>query len=109
MRLHGKVAVITGGAAGIGFAYARRFLAEGARVVVADLTDPAAAVDKLDAADRALGVRTDVSDAGSVSAMVDATLARFGRRRRARQQRGGLRHAQARSPSTRSRRRSGTA
>jgi NAD(P)-dependent dehydrogenase (short-subunit alcohol dehydrogenase family) len=79
MRLHGKVAVITGGAAGIGFAYARRFLAEGARVVVADLADPAAAVDKLDAAGRALGVRTDVSDAGSVSAMVDATLARFGR------------------------------
>jgi NAD(P)-dependent dehydrogenase (short-subunit alcohol dehydrogenase family) len=79
MRLHDKVAVITGGAAGIGFAYARRFLAEGARVVVADLADPAAAVDKLDAAGRALGVRTDVSDAGSVSAMVDATLARFGR------------------------------
>ncbi len=50
MRLSGKVAVITGGAAGLGFAYARRFLAEGARVVVADIADPVAAVDKLDAA-----------------------------------------------------------
>ena len=50
MRLADKVAVITGGAAGIGFAYARRFLAEGARVVVADVADPVAAADKLDAA-----------------------------------------------------------
>ena len=79
MRLDGKVAVITGGAAGIGFAYAKRFLAEGARVVVADIADPAAAVDKLGTAGRALGVRTDVSDAGSVRAMVEAALARFGR------------------------------
>jgi NAD(P)-dependent dehydrogenase (short-subunit alcohol dehydrogenase family) len=79
MRLDGKVAVITGGAAGIGFAYAKRFLAEGARVVVADIADPAAAVDKLDAAGRALGVRTDVSDASSVRAMAEAALARFGR------------------------------
>jgi NAD(P)-dependent dehydrogenase (short-subunit alcohol dehydrogenase family) len=79
MRLHDKVAVVTGGAAGIGFAYAKRFLAEGARVVVADVADPAAAVDKLDAAGRALGVRTDVSDAASVRAMVETALARFGR------------------------------
>ena len=79
MRLPGKVAVITGGAAGIGFACAKRFLAEGARVVVADVADPAAAVDKLDAAGRALGVRADVSDATSVRAMVEAALARFGR------------------------------
>ena len=79
MRLEGKVAVITGGAAGIGFAYARRFLAEGAHVVVADIADPGAAVDKLDRAGRALGVRTDVSDATSVHAMVEAARARFGR------------------------------
>ena len=79
MRLSGKVAVITGGAAGIGFAYARRFIAEGARVVVADVADPGAAVDKLDATGRALGVRADVSDAGSVRAKVEAALARFGR------------------------------
>lgn len=79
MKLSGKVAVITGGAAGIGFAYARRFLAEGARVVVADIADPFAATEKLDTSGRALGVRTDVSDAVSVRAMVDAAVGRFGR------------------------------
>jgi NAD(P)-dependent dehydrogenase (short-subunit alcohol dehydrogenase family) len=79
MRLSGKVAVITGGAAGIGFAYARRFLAEGARVVVADIVDPIAAADKLDAEGRALGVRTDVSDAASARHMIDAAITRFGR------------------------------
>jgi len=79
MRLSGKVAVITGGAAGIGFAYARRFLAEGARVVVADVAEPLPAAEKLDATGRALGVRTDVSDAASVRAMVDAAVGRFGR------------------------------
>jgi NAD(P)-dependent dehydrogenase (short-subunit alcohol dehydrogenase family) len=79
MRLSGKVAVITGGAAGIGFAYARRFLAEGARVVVADVADPLPAAEKLDATGRALGVRTDVSDTASVRAMVDAAVGRFGR------------------------------
>jgi NAD(P)-dependent dehydrogenase (short-subunit alcohol dehydrogenase family) len=79
VRLSNKVAVVTGGAAGIGFAYARRFLAEGARVVVADVADPVAAAEKLGAADRVLGVRTDVSDAASVQAMAKAAVARFGR------------------------------
>jgi NAD(P)-dependent dehydrogenase (short-subunit alcohol dehydrogenase family) len=79
MRLSGKVAVITGGAAGIGFAYAERFLAEGASVVVADIADPGPAVGKLGAPERVIGIRTDVADATSVRAMVDATIARFGR------------------------------
>ena len=79
MRLADKVAVITGGAAGIGFQYAKRFLAEGARVVVADVTDPVAAADKLGAADRVLGVRTDVSVPASVAAMVAAAVSAFGR------------------------------
>lgn len=79
MRLSGKVAVITGGAAGIGFAYARRFLEEGARVVLADVAEPAAAAGKLDDPERVLAVRTDVSAAADVRAMVDAAVARFGR------------------------------
>jgi NAD(P)-dependent dehydrogenase (short-subunit alcohol dehydrogenase family) len=79
MRLPGKVAVITGGAAGIGFAYARRFLAEGASVVLGDVADPVAAADKLGAGDRMLGVRADVSDPASARAMVAAAVARFDR------------------------------
>ena len=79
MRLAGKVAVITGGAAGIGFAYARRFLAEGARVVLADVADPVAAAGKLGAPDRVLGVTTDVSDAAAVRATVATAVGRFGR------------------------------
>ena len=59
------VAIVTGGAAGIGFAYAQRFLAEGARVVVADIADPVAAAGKLGGGDRVLGVRVDVSDVAS--------------------------------------------
>ena len=79
MRLQGKVSIITGGAAGIGFAYARRFLAEGARVVVADIADPVAAAEKLGAGDRVMGVHTDVSDPAAVRAMVDTVVGRFGR------------------------------
>jgi NAD(P)-dependent dehydrogenase (short-subunit alcohol dehydrogenase family) len=77
MKLQGKVVVVTGGAAGIGFAYARRFVAEGAFVVLADIVDPAAAAETLGA--KALGVHTDVSNIGSVRAMVSAAVARFGR------------------------------
>src|SRR4051812_45364950 len=79
MRLTNKVAVITGGAKGIGFAYSQRFIAEGARVVVADTADPLDAAEKLGAPDRVLGVRTDVSDAASVREMVEETLRQFGR------------------------------
>jgi NAD(P)-dependent dehydrogenase (short-subunit alcohol dehydrogenase family) len=78
MRLADRVVVITGGAAGIGFAYARRFLAEGARVVVADIADPAPAAEKLGAPERVLGVRTDVSDARSAREMIEAAVTRFG-------------------------------
>jgi NAD(P)-dependent dehydrogenase (short-subunit alcohol dehydrogenase family) len=79
MRLDNLVAIVTGGAAGIGFAYAQRFLAEGARVVVADIAHPVAAAGKLGGDDRVLGVPVDVSDMASVRRMVEQALGRFGR------------------------------
>lgn len=80
--LRGKVAVVTGGASGIGRAMGERFAAEGMKVVLADVEAPAleATVKELrdgGAAD-VTGVVTDVSDHDSVVALRDATLAAHG-------------------------------
>ncbi|MCU1493364.1 MAG: Short-chain dehydrogenase/reductase in hypothetical Actinobacterial cluster [Acidimicrobiaceae bacterium] len=75
-RLEGKVAVITGAASGIGNASARRFVAEGALVVVADIADDAGAAlaKELDAT----FVHADVTDPASVDALYDAAVATYG-------------------------------
>jgi NAD(P)-dependent dehydrogenase (short-subunit alcohol dehydrogenase family) len=75
-RLDGKVAVITGAASGIGRASARRFAAEGAHVVVADLSD-----EPGEALAREIGglyVHTEVTSATDVEAMYDTAIERFG-------------------------------
>lgn len=78
-----RVAIVTGGAGGIGLATARRFAADGLHVVVADLNEEkaraAAAALKQTGATEAVGVACDVSDAAQVEAAVQTTLARFGR------------------------------
>jgi NAD(P)-dependent dehydrogenase (short-subunit alcohol dehydrogenase family) len=79
--LNGKVAVITGGAGGIGRAMAERFVNEGMRVVIADIHEPSlkTAVDEMRAAGAdVIGVPTDVSKLESVEALRDATLEQFG-------------------------------
>jgi NAD(P)-dependent dehydrogenase (short-subunit alcohol dehydrogenase family) len=78
----GKVALVTGAAAGMGLATARAFAEAGAAVVLADFKEEAvrAATDELVAAGhKALAVRCDVSDDAQVAAMVDRTVAAFGR------------------------------
>ncbi len=75
-RLEGKVAVITGGASGIGRASVRRFATEGARVVVADLDE--AGGSALASEVGGLFVRADVTDPGDVEAMYDAAVSHFG-------------------------------
>jgi len=80
-RLAGKVAIVTGSTMGIGAAVARRFVAEGARVVLNSHVDDAyaARIREELGADSTLFALADVSDAAAVQKMVDATLARFGR------------------------------
>lgn len=82
-KLTDKIAVVTGGARGIGGEIAVAFAQAGADVVVADLLDESAAAPVLlaikQAGRRSLFVRTDVSDAQQVQDMVAATHAEFGR------------------------------
>lgn len=79
-RLDGRVAIITGAGQGIGLAYAERFLAEGARVMVADVDEArgAAAAEALAGRGEIAFVRTDISDPASAEACVSATVERFG-------------------------------
>jgi len=81
-HLKGRVAVITGGASGIGLALAEAFGAEGMKLVIADIE-----TDRLDSAVAGLraksfeviGVRTDVSHYADVEALAQATLKEFGK------------------------------
>src|SRR5688572_25241815 len=79
-RLQGKVAIITGGGSGIGLSYARRFLDEGAKVMVADIGEEQgrAAVAELGASGEIAYVHTDIADEASAAASVAATIERFG-------------------------------
>jgi NAD(P)-dependent dehydrogenase (short-subunit alcohol dehydrogenase family) len=81
-RLKGKIAVISGGASGIGAATARLFVAEGARVIVADLQEPldAALADLLASNPAAARFRRcDVSVERDVAAAIDDAIATWGR------------------------------
>ncbi|MBB3999421.1 glucose 1-dehydrogenase [Aureimonas pseudogalii] len=78
----GKVALVTGGASGMGLAAARAFAAAGAAVAIADRNGEAAraaAAALADIGHKAIGIGCDVTDEASVKAMVEETVAAFGR------------------------------
>ncbi|HXQ44881.1 MAG TPA: SDR family NAD(P)-dependent oxidoreductase [Acidimicrobiales bacterium] len=81
MDYEGKVAVVTGGAGGIGRGLVHALLTRGARVVVADVEAPALsdAVDQLASRGTVRGVRTDVADPGSVEALAENVYTTEGR------------------------------
>jgi NAD(P)-dependent dehydrogenase (short-subunit alcohol dehydrogenase family) len=81
MRLGGKVALITGGASGMGSVASRLFASEGAKVVLTDVADEpgeAAAAEIRERGGEATYVHADVSSEGDAEAMVDAAVRTFG-------------------------------
>jgi NAD(P)-dependent dehydrogenase (short-subunit alcohol dehydrogenase family) len=77
MRLDGRVAVVTGGAQGLGRVYADRLIAEGASVAIADVNGRQAETTAREIG--ALALQTDVANRGSVQAMVECVLQTYGR------------------------------
>jgi NAD(P)-dependent dehydrogenase (short-subunit alcohol dehydrogenase family) len=78
--LNGKVAVVTGGAGGIGRGIVEALLEEGARVVIADIEEPVLEVALKELADKGevRGVRTDVASSASVEALAEDVYAHEG-------------------------------
>ena len=78
MKLANKVALVTGAAGGIGKAIAKRFIAEGARVAIADLKAEAATATAKELGVNAIAISMDVTDEISVSDGIAKTISHFG-------------------------------
>jgi len=79
MRLKDKVAIVTGGASGFGAGIVRRFVAEGARVIVADVNLQGALDLVAELGEHTRAVKVDVTDAQDVRLMMEAAELHFGR------------------------------
>ncbi|MFK7835501.1 MAG: SDR family oxidoreductase [Sulfitobacter sp.] len=79
MRLDGKSAIVTGGASGFGAGITRKFVAEGARVLIADLNIDLARELAAELGDKVIATQTNVANGADVAAMTQAALDAFGR------------------------------
>lgn len=81
MRLSGKVAIITGGARGLGFSYAKRVAMAGANVVIADIVGCEERIENWNAelAGKSLFQQTDVRATAEVERLIDFTISNFGK------------------------------
>ena len=77
-KLDNRVAIVTGAACGIGLAIAKRFIAEGAKVMLADINEQDGAAAAKALGDQARFVRCDVGDAKDAAKLVDETIKVFG-------------------------------
>ena len=78
MRLKSKTAIVTGGASGFGKAIVQKFLAEGAKVVIADINEQAAKSLSNTLGSQTIAVQTDVSDGASVNSLKSYSVSEFG-------------------------------
>ena len=78
MRLENKKAIITGAASGFGAGIAKKFIQEGADVIVADINEKMANKAAIDLGERAHSFPVDVSNSGSVTKLRDFSLSHFG-------------------------------
>lgn len=78
MKLNGKTAIVTGGASGFGAGIARKFIAEGARVMIVDINGDAAKEMAQELGDAALSFEANMAKAADVEALAKAAIAEFG-------------------------------
>ena len=78
MQFKDKVAIVTGGASGIGLATVKRLLLEGAKVVIGDVSKDLDDIVK-NLGENVIGVHTDVSKESDVINLIDKTVSTFGR------------------------------
>jgi len=79
MRLNNKISLVTGAGSGFGRGIARRFVEEGAKVVVADINQEAAEMVAEEIGENAIAIVADVSQNTDVSAMIQQTVEQYGR------------------------------
>ena len=77
MKLNNKIAIVTGGASGFGAGIVRKFVTEGAKVVIADINNLLAGDLARELGEAVISVEVDVSDSRSVKHLVERTISKF--------------------------------